>query len=247
MDSRQNSIRYDAEKQELHIVTCYNKLQYKTLWIQDPYLCYTRYLLYAKDRELHRLPVLNRFWAYLLFCRVVILLGTLYVTVTTVQSLFTNFRELPLLFLDLFLLAGAVLLWVLFFRMRAVILHNSARVFSRRKVPKKLRPTWEAIDQGFAAQPVFRQEVTLTPETFGLTVPYPDVPPLHYARSKFFLRVLAGEKDLYFLQVQKDKGEQNHTGRGIYVCPYGLYFVKRNYTDADWTTLLTALQEMKYL
>ena len=65
MDTRHNSICYDEEKQELHIVTCYNKLQYKTLWVQDQYIRYARYLMYAKDPEVRRLPTLRGYWIYL--------------------------------------------------------------------------------------------------------------------------------------------------------------------------------------
>lgn len=238
MDIRQNSVRYDPEKKELQVVTCYNKLQYKTLWVQDPYLRYMRYLLYTKDPEVARLPALRGFHAYCWSSRALLLVMALYVFNVGMRYL-SSPSEWP---------AGVivtVLSLVLFYflvRLRAIWMRTYNKMVHRTRVPKPLRPTWEGIDQGFAAQPVFRQEVTLTPESYTLNTPYPGLPSFQCRRGEYFIRVVQDEENVYFLQF-KDR-ESAKTG---YMSPAGLHFARSSYSDADWVTLLSALGEMKYL
>lgn len=238
MDIRQNSVHYDPEKKELQVVTCYNKLQYKTLWVQDPYLRYMRYLLYTKDPEVARLPALRGFHAYCWGSRALLLVMALYVFNVGMRYL-SSPSEWP---------AGVivtVLSLVLFYflvRIRALWMRSYNRLIHRTRVPKPLRPTWEAIDQGFAAQPVFRQEVTLTPESYALNTPYPGLPSFQCCRGEYFIRVVQDEENVYFLQFKDREGAK--TG---YMSPAGLHFARSNYSDADWATLLSALGEMKYL
>lgn len=238
MDNRQNSIRYDREKQELHIVTCYNKLQYKTLWVRDPYLRYMRYLLYTKDPEVARLPALRGFRVYFWVLRLVVLVAALYVLSRGLYYFSSPSGWLSGVIMTVFFLV--LFYWAV--RLRAIWMRSYNKLIHRTKVPKPFRPTWEAIDQGFAAQPVFRQEVTLTPERYTLNTPYPGFPSFQCCRGEYFIRVVQDEENVYFLQF-KDR-ESAKTG---YLSPAGLHFVKDNYTDADWATLLTALGEMKYL
>lgn len=238
MDIRQNSVHYDPEKKELQVVTCYNKLQYKTLWVQDPFLRYMRYLLYTKDPEVARLPALRGFHAYCWGSRALLLVMALYVFNVGMRYL-SSPSEWP---------AGVivtVLSLVLFYflvRLRAIWMRSYNRLIHRTRVPKPLRPTWEAIDQGFAAQPVFRQEVTLTPESYALNTPYPGLPSFQCRRGEYFIRVVQDEENVYFLQFKDREGAK--TG---YMSPAGLHFARSNYSDADWATLLSALGEMKYL
>lgn len=242
MDIRQNSIRYDKEKQELHIVTCYNKLQYKTLWVQDQYIRYARYLMYAKDPEVKQLPALQGYWIYLRVLRGVSALLALLCLLQGIRFWRSDASHslLPLVLAVGMLLLACVLGYYAICT-RAMVVRSSIQMMHRTKVPKPLRHTWEGIDQGFAAQPVFRQEVTITPEGHSLNTPYPDTPFFQFRRGECFIRVVAEEKDLYFLQIKDRKNS------GGYVSPAGLHFVKDNYTDADWATLLSALGEMNYL
>ena len=222
----------------MQVVTCYNKLQYKTLWVQDPYLRYMRYLLYTKDPEVARLPALRGFHAYCWGSRALLLVMALYVFNVGMRYL-SSPSEWP---------AGVivtVLSLVLFYflvRLRALWMRSYNRLIHRTRVPKPLRPTWEAIDQGFAAQPVFRQEVTLTPESYALNTPYPGLPSFQCRRGEYFIRVVQDEENVYFLQFKDREGAK--TG---YMSPAGLHFARSNYSDADWATLLSALGEMKYL
>lgn len=238
MDIRQNSIRYDKEKQELHIVTCYNKLQYKTLWVQDPYLRYMRYLLYTKDPEVTRLPALRSFQAYCWGTRALLLVMALYVFNVGMRYLSSPSGWLA----GVIVTALSLVLFYFLVRIRALWMRNLSKAIHRTKVPKPLRPTWEGIDQGFAAQPVFRQEVTITPESYALNTPYPGLPSFQCRRGEYFIRVVQDEENVYFLQFKDRKGAK--TG---YMSPAGLHFARTSYTDADWATLLSALGEMNYL
>lgn len=238
MENRQNSIRYDAEKQELHIVTCYNKLQYKTLWVQDPFLRYIRYLLYTKDPEATRLPAVRGFRVYFWVLRLVVLVAALYVLSRGLYYFSSPSGWLAGVIMTVFFLV--LFYWAV--RLRAIWMRSYNKMIHRTRVPKQLRPTWEAIDQGFAAQPVFRQEVTLTPESYTLNTPYPGLPSFQCRRGEYFIRVVQDEENVYFLQFKDREGAK--TG---YMSPAGLHFARSSYSDADWTTLLTALQEMKYL
>lgn len=242
MDTRHNSICYDAEKQELHIVTCYNKLQYKTLWVQDQYIRYARYLMYAKDPEVRRLPTLRGYWIYLRVLRGVFALLAVLCLLQGIRLWRSDVSQslLPIV-LAACMLVLACMLGYYAICTQAIVVRSSIQTIHRTKVPKPLRRTWEGIDQGFAAQPVFRQEVTITPEGHSLNTPYPDTPFSQFRRGEYFIRVVAEEKDLYFLQIKDRKNS------GGYLSPAGLHFVKDNYSDTEWTVLLTALREMQYL
>ena len=116
------------------------------------------------------------------------------------------------------------------------------KMVHRTKVPKAFRFTWEAIDQGFADRPVFRQEVVLTPEGYTLNTPYPGLPSFQCRRGEYFIRVVQDKGDVYFLQF-KDRG----SAKAGYISPAGLHFARSSYTDADWSCLLGALRELTYL
>lgn len=238
MEIGQNSVHYDPEKKELQVVTCYNKLQYKTLWVQDPYLRYMRYLLYTKDPEAARLPALRGFWAYCWGTRLLLVVAALYIFNVGMRYLSRPSGWLVSVI-------AAVLSLVLFYwavRLRAIWMRSYNKLIHRTRVPKPFRPTWEAIDQGFAAQPVFRQEVTLTPEGYALNTPYPGLSSFQCRRGEYFIRVVQDEENVYFLQF-KDRGSAK-TG---YMSPAGLHFARSSYSDADWSCLLGSLHELGYL
>lgn len=173
MEIGQNSVHYDPETKELRVVTCYNKLQYKTLWVQDPFLRSMRYLLYTKDPEATGLPALRGFRVYFWVLRLMVLVAALYLL-----SRGLYYFSIPSGWFSGALMTGASL--ALFFwavRLRALWMGSYNKMVHRTKVPKAFRFTWEAIDQGFADRPVFRQEVVLTPEGYTLNTPIPGCPP----------------------------------------------------------------------
>ena len=163
MEIGQNSVHYDPETKELRVVTCYNKLQYKTLWVQDPFLRSMRYLLYTKDPEAAGLPALRGFWVYFWVLRLMVLVAALYLL-----SRGLYYFSIPSGWFSGALMTGvslALFFWAV--RLRALWMRSYNKMVHRTKVPKAFRFTWEAIDQGFADRPVFRQEVVLTPEGYS--------------------------------------------------------------------------------
>lgn len=238
MEIGQNSVHYDPEKKELQVVTCYNKLQFKTLQVQDPYLRYMRYLFYAKDRELSRLPAMRGFQAYCWGCRLVLLVAALYFLNRGLYYL----SEPPLWVAGILAMAFSLLVFYLVVRLPALWMGSINRSLHRTKVPKLLRPTWEGIDRGFADLPEFRQEIVLTPEGYTLNTPYPDAPQVRCQRGQYIMRAVQDEGDVYVFQLQERKPRQ--VG---YLLLNSLHFAKSSYTDADWSALLGALQELGYL
>lgn len=238
MEIGQNSVHYDPETKELRVVTCYNKLQYKTLWVQDPFLRSMRYLLYTKDPEATGLPALRGFWVYFWVLRLMVLVAALYLL-----SRGLYYFSIPSGWFSGALMTGvslALFFWVV--RLRALWMRSYNKMVHRTKVSKAFRFTWEAIDQGFADRPVFRQEVVLTPEGYSLNTPYPGLPSFQCRRGEYFIRVVQDEGDVYFLQF-KDRG----SAKAGYISPAGLHFARSSYTDADWSCLLGALRELTYL
>lgn len=235
MKDQSNSVTYDADRDELKIVTQYTERQYTDIHLRDMYAQYYWYCLTKRDPYVWGTrPYLFR----LSFLSVCLFAFALYLFML-VECLLEGYSPLSLLTQILAALFCLLCCWC-YPPMLVRVARRKAygKGFSRKK---QVQSTWLAVARGFVMRPVFWQEVTITREGHTFNAPYPGDPVIHSVRDQLHMRVLLSEHDLYFLQLEPSKQPLP------YLFGEGLHFVRRNYAPADWDLLVEKLREMKYL
>lgn len=235
MKDQADFITYDADRDELKIVTHYTERQYTDIHLRDMYAQYIRYCVKSRDPYVRGTrPYLIKFG-----CTLVCLFAFVLIFCMLVGDLLEGYSPLSLLPQIL----AALFCLVCCRCYPSLLVRATRRKIYGKGFPRKkqVQPTWLAVARGFVMRPVFRQEVTITREGHTFNAPYPGDPVIHSVRDQLHMRVLLSEHDLYFLQLEP--GKQS----GPYLFGEGLHFVRRNYAPADWDLLVEKLREMNYL
>lgn len=156
MDSieKRNSITYDAEKDELKIITYYDERRYKEIWVRDLQIGFLKYMMQTWDLKIRNswLAIILALWGVYWL----IIIGvTLYVLVLFLRSPSFGFI---LIFAFLIYLWFSAITFRKYWLKKGIQAAQSDDFFKA----KKLGPTMAAIEYAFEKQPVFRQELTIT-------------------------------------------------------------------------------------
>lgn len=238
---KRNTIAYDAEKDELKIVTHYDKQQYKVTWIQDQCVESLKYLLKSGDPQVKNHPTVRMIHAAKVGLVWTIAIYTLFLCLFGI-ILIKDFKVTAFL---LYLLTFALYIgfWIYFLFGSSIKIYRTQKYVERKNVfnQKQLAPNGDAIEQFFSKCEDFQQEVTITRDGHTMTTPYPDTPVIHSTRGQIYIRVVLDGDDLYFLQLES--GKQNLK----YAYSEAMHFAKRNYSPSDWALLISQLKAMNYL
>lgn len=238
---KRNSITYDAEKNELKIITHYDEQQYKVSWILDQCVEHLKYLLRSGDPKVKnnstvrmvRATKVGLVWTIAFYTLVLLLFGIL---------LIKDFK-LTVFIPYLITFVMYIGFWIYFLFGPSIKIYRTQKYVQRKDVfnKKQLAPTGDAIEQFFSNCEDFRQEVTIDRDGYTMTTPYPDTPVIHNVRGQIYIRVLLDGNDLYFLQLESSK--QNLK----YAYSEAMHFAKWNYSSSDWALLISQLKTMNYL
>lgn len=230
---QQNSITYDAEKDELKVITYYDERQFKEIWIRGMQIGFLKYMMQTWDLKI-RNSWLTRVYALWGVYWLITIGATLYFLV--------DFLASPS-FGIIFPVAVLIYVWLSAIRFRKFCLKNGIKAAQSDDIfkGKKLAPTMAAVEGAFEKQPVFRQELTITRDGHTATMPYPDAPLVHSDHSESYIRAFLDENDLFFLQLSKPKTQFP------YMPVENIHLVKDDYTPDEWELLVDKLTEMEYL
>ena len=236
---KRNSITYDAEKDELKIVTYYNEDSYKNACLRAVFSQYCQYCFLSKD------PVVRRTFQHRVMARLrgLNLLNAILITLYSLIMLPYNLDHKSTFDLLWYNLTPLLLLWTgwLFF---PSILAYAAPIMSKSDAfprKKEIQPLWLRITHAFSEQRIFQQEVVFHPDGYAWNMPGPDTSPLYAKRLESNAHIWFDETDLYFLQFEN---KRNQLATALQKC---LHFVERNYSVAEWDLLMNKLHDMRYI
>ena len=234
MDSieKRNSITYDAEKDELKIITYYDEQRYKEIWVRDLQIGFLKYMMQTWDLKIRNswLAIILALWGVYWL----IIIGvTLYVLVLFLRSPSFGFI---LIFAFLIYLWFSAITFRKYWLKKGIQAAQSDDFFKA----KKLGPTMAAIEYAFEKQPVFRQELTITRDGHTATMPYPDAPLVRSVHGESYIRAFRDQNDLFFLQLGQPKRPYP------YYPVENIHLMKDDYTPDEWEVLVEKLREMQY-
>ena len=234
MDSieKRNSITYDAEKDELKIITYYDERRYKEIWVRDLQIGFFKYMMQTWDLKIRNswLAIILALWCVYWL----IIIGvTLYVLVLFLRSPSFGFI---LIFAFLIYLWFSAITFRKYWLKKGIQAAQSDDFFKA----KKLGPTMAAIEYAFEKQPVFRQELTITRDGHTATMPYPDAPLVRSVHGESYIRAFRDQNDLFFLQLGQPKRPYP------YYPVENIHLMKDDYTPDEWEVLVEKLREMQY-
>ncbi|WP_295425533.1 hypothetical protein [uncultured Subdoligranulum sp.] len=234
---KRNSITYDAEKDELKIVTYYNEDGYKNICLRTVNIQYNRHCFLSKDPAVRRTfqhREMVRLRRRMLFYTVPL---TLYCLIVLPYAL-EHPSTLKLLG---FCLPPLIIMWAAWLFYPSLLAHVVLVKSGKSKTSKEVQPLWSRITHAFSEQAIFQQEVVVHPDGYTWNTPDPDNPTHCANRVGQNARVLFDYTDLYLFQFGGDRDEY---ANDLQQC---LHFVERNYSVAEWDLLMHKLHDMKYI
>ena len=166
---KRNSITYDAEKDELKIVTYYNEDGYKNICLRTVNIQYNRHCFLSKDPAVRRTfqhREMVRLRRRMLFYTVPL---TLYCLIVLPYAL-EHPSTLKLLG---FCLPPLIIMWAAWLFYPSLLAHVVLVKSGKSKTSKEVQPLWSRITHAFSEQAIFQQEVVVHPDGYTWNTPDP--------------------------------------------------------------------------